>query len=66
MSSLKPMKVTVYFPPDMEVREDRARWYLTHAIHGYWRSFALDTDPIRNMINCTVVVEPRSKEASHG
>lgn len=55
---LTPMTVTVFFPSDMEVGEDRARWYLDHAIRGYWQSFATDTDPIRNMRRCSVSIKP--------
>ena len=55
---LKPVTVTVFFPSDMDVSEDRARWYLDHAIKCYWRSFASESDPIRDMRRCSVFVEP--------
>jgi hypothetical protein len=57
--NLKPMTVTIFFPSDMEVGEDRARWYLDHAIRGYWKTFAhTETDPIRNMRRCSVSIKP--------
>lgn len=67
MSSLKSLTVTIHFPADMDVSEDRARWYVDHAIRGYWRSFALDSDPIREMSRCRLSTMSAAKEdARHG
>jgi hypothetical protein len=57
-SELKPVKVTVFFPSDMDVSADRASWYLENAVRGHWRSFAHDNDPIRGMARASVAVCP--------
>lgn len=54
---LKPITVTIHFPSTMDITEDRARWYINHAIRGYWQSFVhTDTDPIRLMGKCALSV----------
>lgn len=52
---LKPINVRVFFPADMNVGPDRARWYLEGAIRGWWQQFATENDPIREMKRATVV-----------
>lgn len=49
--------VDVFIPSGVQVSEDRTRWYLDHAIRGYQRTFASDTDPIRGMRRCSVGVK---------
>ena len=54
---LKPIAVTIYFPRDMDVGSDRARWYIDHALRGYWQTFVhTETDPIRGMARCVPVI----------
>jgi hypothetical protein len=47
----------VFVPSKVTCTEDRLRWYFDHAIRGYYKQFALETDPIRGMLGCSVVVE---------
>lgn len=49
--------IKVFVPSDVTCTEDRIKWYLDHAIRGYHRDFALETDPIRKMSQCSVMVE---------
>lgn len=55
MSGLKSMNVTIFFPLDMDVGPDRARWYVEGAIRGWWQGFATANDPIRKMRAACVV-----------
>lgn len=55
MTSLKVIDVRIYFPADMAVGADRARWYIEGAVRGWWQQFATNADPIRQMRNATVV-----------
>ncbi|WP_152850528.1 hypothetical protein [Brucella intermedia] len=61
-SELKPVKVTVFFPSDMDISIDRASWYLENAIRGHWQSFAHDSDPIRGMARASVAVFPHDAD----
>lgn len=47
----------VFVPSNVTCTEDRLRWYFDHAIRGYYKQFALETDPIRGMLDCSVTVE---------
>lgn len=49
--------VEVFVPSDVDVSEDRIRWYFDHAVRGYHRGFALGADPIRGMARCTVRIK---------
>jgi hypothetical protein len=49
--------IKAFVPSDMDVGDDRIRWYFDHAIRGYHRTFAAETDPIRAMGRCSVGVE---------
>ncbi|API59498.1 hypothetical protein BSL82_09415 [Tardibacter chloracetimidivorans] len=52
--------VTVVVPTEVENAidcPDRIRWYLDHAVRGYWQQFAHDTDPIRGMRRASLLIK---------
>jgi len=49
--------IDVFVPSDVDVSDDRLRWYFDHAVRGYHRGFALDTDPIRGMGRCSLRIK---------
>ncbi len=53
---LKPMHLVIYFPRDMTVSPDRAKWYIEGALKGWWQSFATENDAIRGMARCCPVI----------
>jgi hypothetical protein len=57
MAAPKLIKLMVVIPADVGISDDRAEWYLEHAIRGYWQVFAHPGDDIRKMSKATVTVD---------